>query len=826
MKKLFALYVILGFILSIIALPDLRLKSLPFIALFIILLCIGIVIHRHTVARLFHFKFKFWFWPQGLVVGWVFGLLIWGVIWPFCQSLYGAICGGCWHFYEYAYNSRSLAPLIYTLIPLIVAYFITKKVLSEEKKTVTKEADPEIAPLNSDRYVEILYNNICNEKPPTDASSGNAGVASFLYGANGRGKTYVLNLLEEKIRKEKQNIRVVRFNPWEYTSESELITAFFSAITDTLSKDYLIGDLVTIPTEFTSLIKGSHSWLGPLALALQIFHRSQTFEAMSKTMKDRASELEIRIVMFIDDLDRCSPEIKKLLFQLLNHADRLKNFLHIIVAASAQELLALNAPGTTQNERALERYVKHAVHMGTLTFKEKRNFIQKDLESWKLDQPPRWQSDIDSWKENENNTLEKIFSILETPRQLQAFCTRMSLKIKNDLPINGIHLVIATAIEVAKPHLHEWIIEHKEQILGGKISIKKIKDNDKDSDKDSDTLFKKEPAFQALFEILFLNGMSWNDEAANTAATVYPETNLFAMNRRPVFEGFYSFRTLPEPLTFTGWEQFLSADTDIEKETVLFFDKNFSDPEIWAWFLQFIHDTLITKKGTPEQRIGLYFGVLRAYGKHPQEKTLYPISQGDFMSGLGLTRFTYQVCESITDIENPNITAIHDEFLRIMQTHDLDPNIYQSIIQIIANPKHINSASDASRIAFRKKIQTENPEKIQEIKTAFSNKITEQFSDNLTATNHILLPQYNDWINTWLLFDKENARRHLKNTFQKLPDTLNLYIQNISMGSYSDDEKADMLGITGDEELKPIIKEYNLEKDIETLVSSILQNKN
>lgn len=53
--------------------------------------------------------------------------------------------------------------------------------------------------------------------------------------------------------------------------------------------------------------------------------------------------LDIKIIMLIDDLDRCSIKKRYLLFQLINTIGKMNN-IYFILAASPNELLKVNEP--------------------------------------------------------------------------------------------------------------------------------------------------------------------------------------------------------------------------------------------------------------------------------------------------------------------------------------------------------------------------------------------------------------------------------------------------------------------------------------------------
>lgn len=178
-------------------------------------------------------------------------------------------------------------------------------------------------------YVKALFSTICTDDLKTPFVIG-------IYGKWGSGKSSLMNFIKEKIRKEKKgNISTIWFTPWQYQNQPNLLAPLFLTFiqsskdfTNTkarfktfgneinklfhVSAEYLL-ELLTAPLLDVARIKdlgkeyeGEKDIQGAPAFKDIVFlHRLKSeFEKMVQS----AVGDEGKLVVFVDDLDRCHPE--------------------------------------------------------------------------------------------------------------------------------------------------------------------------------------------------------------------------------------------------------------------------------------------------------------------------------------------------------------------------------------------------------------------------------------------------------------------------------------------------------------------------------------
>jgi len=621
------------------------------------------------LRRVTHLKLALWSWPQAVAIG--LPLSLWFFLAPhYCLlmlilglEIILITIGGC-------LRSGSTSPG-------------TDSLLTMQDDTLDRAA-----------YVNFLYRAILSDKSNDEENSilGNNGCASFLFGRNGLGKTFVLRLVASKLlerdrRSSKTDLktRVVWFNPWKYSSEHDVMVGFFKSITDALSRDHFIHDLNGLPAEFVALMDGATSQMSFLDMLtkplLAILGSQQNFDVLAETVNRYAKILNIKVVVFVDDLDRCRPEIRQVLFQLLNHADSaaLRACVHVVIAASAEELFAKEAVGMTKTEVALERYIQQAIHLPEMTFEGKLALVAPKFADWKFGESPRTKAEIEFWNtvSRRDSVLRVVFGLLETPRQIKAFWERIDLKLTfNEYPptINWVSLICATAIEVARPNAHEWIIRNQALILKKpEASLEEV-----------NSILKPDPNLKEVLDVLFLRDCL---DAPSKYMLKMCYNLAFHMDADIVFNAFYSMRALPYLVTYQGIVDFQKSseeksDVEFVEKAIDAFVSNYGDDAEYLGYLLFWIETIFAEKlGAVAWRIALFFAILKAYSQHGginrvYGSGVYPVSQiwgESFYQGLlGRTDaesfldrlFLSVLCFEENEAEN-NQEVAHQIFQRI-----------------------------------------------------------------------------------------------------------------------------------------------------------------
>ncbi len=204
-----------------------------------------------------------------------------------------------------------------------------------------------------------------------------------VYGQWGSGKTSMLKQIKkalDDIKPGEQPIVTVWFNPWQFVAEEHLIIPFFHTLLASLEKEVekpeaekiakkLYGFIKKIAHVPLALVYGMETelklpfWKAKLScdktmdyqrdkehevdeksaqkneIAMQSVAQDyeSTYYNLLQTLQDAAEDLDVKIVVFIDDLDRCLPEKAVQLLEGLKVLLDLRNF--VFVMGVAQEVI-------------------------------------------------------------------------------------------------------------------------------------------------------------------------------------------------------------------------------------------------------------------------------------------------------------------------------------------------------------------------------------------------------------------------------------------------------------------------------------------------------
>jgi predicted KAP-like P-loop ATPase len=137
-----------------------------------------------------------------------------------------------------------------------------------------------------------------------------------IYGPWGDGKTSVLNLITQELLIE-TNVVAIRFNPWRFTDESQLLRSFFVMLAEKLDKS-----LETKGEKVGKFLKQYAGVLAPVGFgAKEVVEGLARPEADLDELKSRVEEAlreaGKRLVIMMDDIDRLDKQEIQTIFKLV-----------------------------------------------------------------------------------------------------------------------------------------------------------------------------------------------------------------------------------------------------------------------------------------------------------------------------------------------------------------------------------------------------------------------------------------------------------------------------------------------------------------------------
>ena len=327
--------------------------------------------------------------------------------------------------------------------------------------------------LNINNYAEYLGRNIENYFKYNYDS-----LTIGLMGEWGSGKTSILNLTENYLKD--SNIKVMKFNPWIYSSYNQLIEQFF----DELIKQFYSDEnyeLIAIIKRYWLKINKSDLAKGvsiPLIATksktiANVLNSIFKYDSEEKSLEKLKNEIntklgDYKIVCIIDDLDRVSTTEIHEMFKLIKIMADFNNIIYIL--SFDKKIIAKSLDDEyIDGEKYIEKIINVALNVPLATEQELKNIILNDLttisqkHNIELDED-RLNIILDDW----NPKIKRKCGILyffKSIRDIKRFNNLLEFNIeliKNE--VNFEDFIAITAIQIFKPEIYEKI-KYKESLL-------------------------------------------------------------------------------------------------------------------------------------------------------------------------------------------------------------------------------------------------------------------------------------------------------------------------------------------------------------------------
>ena len=202
---------------------------------------------------------------------------------------------------------------------------------------------------------------------------------SFVIGMHGKwgtGKSSLLNLLVEqiendnKVLQEAEQIHVMRFNPWNYSDQNQLVFQFLRQFRAHLKdnrkefKDFInsidqYADALAPPLELLPFGKVFSSGVKVgLKGAQKLFGTARDVDGLFAEITKQAKKLKRRTLVLIDDIDRLTAAETRQLFQLVKLTARFPYVIYVLAFDRQAVASALREVGVESGDEYLEKIVQ------------------------------------------------------------------------------------------------------------------------------------------------------------------------------------------------------------------------------------------------------------------------------------------------------------------------------------------------------------------------------------------------------------------------------------------------------------------------------------
>lgn len=204
-------------------------------------------------------------------------------------------------------------------------------------------------------------------------NSNKDGIVLGVEGKWGSGKTSVLNILENKLLSE--NRLVFKFNPWNFSTRKQLISDFFEQFSlfagarTNLKKELKnVSEKLKLISNILKpigMIPGASPIINILEKGVKVLSNSFSetseqidFESIKKGLEDYLNQLDQKIIVFIDDIDRIPDDEIREIFQLVKGVGNLTNVVYLLSYDKNVVVQALNKTQEKKGEEYLDKIIQ------------------------------------------------------------------------------------------------------------------------------------------------------------------------------------------------------------------------------------------------------------------------------------------------------------------------------------------------------------------------------------------------------------------------------------------------------------------------------------
>lgn len=251
----------------------------------------------------------------------------------------------------------------------------------------------------ADKVQKLIQLNSSNPDPITIG----------IYGKWGEGKTSFLNLIENKIdhfeKKEgDKEYLIFHFNPWRYSNEDEMIFDFFDSLAkrfyvEKTTNTQKVGKELRKYGRYLKAIKISASFGIPAKFGTKITFdpglileklgedlegQEITLEILKDKINARLVEVNFKVVVFIDDLDRLDKDEIYTILKLIKLNANFKNFVFIVNIDGDHVAKAIKDRYGTDIEdgyQFLEKIINIPIHLPRIEKEDLQYFFDVKLRS-------------------------------------------------------------------------------------------------------------------------------------------------------------------------------------------------------------------------------------------------------------------------------------------------------------------------------------------------------------------------------------------------------------------------------------------------------------
>jgi len=319
-----------------------------------------------------------------------------------------------------------------------------------------------------------------------------------LFGAWGSGKTSIINMALENIdlvsknKTDDEKPIIVRFNPWNYSDQNQLVTQFFKQLSVMLRRPNYAGEvkkagekmeayanflvplkLIPVLGQYAEIAKDAVKTVGIAAKSWGDLESNDLNAIRADLNKLLAKQLH-KIIVVIDDIDRLNNTEIRQIFQLIKSLGDFPNTIYMLAFDRDVVKNALEKVQGGSGIGYLEKVVQIPFEIPLISKQEVERLLFSKLDELIKDLPEgKWNQNY--WIDIYNSGLKYFFgNIRDVTRYINSLSFSFEI-VKGE--VNTIDFFAITGVQVFFPEVYYGIRDNKD-IFSGKFDSSTGRDED------------------------------------------------------------------------------------------------------------------------------------------------------------------------------------------------------------------------------------------------------------------------------------------------------------------------------------------------------------
>ena len=306
-----------------------------------------------------------------------------------------------------------------------------------------------------------------------------------LFGEWGSGKTSIVNMalneLEKLQKNEKNKIIVLKFEPWHFTSSTQLFNQFLIALANEFmskktkslnqigqalskySSAFEYAEMIPVPVVNKIVAKLGKWGAKKIVDSLQNNLEAKDILKQKDAVVKMLQNINQKILIVIDDIDRLDNEQIRQVFQLVSAVAKFPNTIYLLVFDKNIVVKALEKVQEGNGEDYLKKVIQVPIQIPEIKTNKLFETLFNRLDKI-LSEHPQVRLYQDHWPFIFKYCVEPFIKNL---RDISRLANALEFKITNIADeIDFADMVGISALEIREPKIYEWVKMHKNKLVG------------------------------------------------------------------------------------------------------------------------------------------------------------------------------------------------------------------------------------------------------------------------------------------------------------------------------------------------------------------------